>query len=127
MGNRNVQHIQHGLSTHPLYKTWLNIRQRCNTETCVDYRDYGGRGITVDPRWDDFAVFLDDVGQRPSKQHSLDRIDNEGNYEPGNVRWATAKEQTANRRPAVGVGDLIRLGYLTREQYESEATESPKE
>lgn len=63
-----------------------------------DYHRYGGRGIKVDPRWINFWEFLNDVGERPSPQHSLDRIDNDGNYEPGNVRWATRQEQTHNSR-----------------------------
>ena len=90
---------------------------RCNNPKNNRYHCYGGRGITVDPRWKDFAVFISDVGERPDGM-TLDRIDNDGNYEPGNVRWATPKEQVDNQRIAVGVSDLIRLGYLTREQYE---------
>lgn len=81
-----------------LYKTWLSMRGRCANAAQADYARYGGRGITVCARWDDFEAFRDDVGPRPSPAHSLDRIDNNGNYEPGNVRWATAAEQGRNKR-----------------------------
>jgi hypothetical protein len=82
---------------HPLYATWCSMRQRCRDENHPGYRLYGGRGIEVCSRWDDFAAFVEDMGERPDGM-SLDRIDNDGNYEPDNVRWATAKEQQANRR-----------------------------
>lgn len=85
---------------HPLYATWSHIRKRCNNPNDQNYRLYGGRGITVDPRWENFANFLADVGERPSPGLTIDRINNDGNYERSNVRWATRKEQRANRRPA---------------------------
>lgn len=89
----------HGLRFHPLYMMWIGIRQRCLKPACKTYQWYGARGIKVCDRWrDSFEAFLTDVGDRPSPAHSLDRIDNDGNYEPGNVRWATAKEQARNKR-----------------------------
>lgn len=89
----------HGHSkTHPLYKTWQGMRSRCNTLSDGQYSYYGGRGIKVCARWDNFATFLSDVGEKPSSEHSLDRIDNNGNYEPGNIRWATKREQLFNQR-----------------------------
>ena len=78
---------------HPLYGTWKAMHERCRK-----HLNYAGRGITVCERWASFAVFLADIGERPPGT-SLDRIDNDGDYEPGNVRWATPVEQAANRRP----------------------------
>lgn len=80
------------------YTVWLGMRQRCLQPNAPGYPWYGARGITICPQWDDFAVFLADVGPRPSMKHSLDRIDNARGYEPGNVRWATRREQSANMR-----------------------------
>lgn len=78
----------------PTYVSWVNMRYRCR-----HYPDYSGRGITWAPEWDSFARFLSDMGERPEGT-SLDRIDNDGDYEPGNCRWATPAEQVSNRRPS---------------------------
>ncbi len=83
---------------NPAYSSWHGLRQRCNNPNDKDYIKYGGRGIKVCDRWDSFYVFLADMGEKPSPQHSIDRIDNDGNYEPSNCRWATKKEQTHNSR-----------------------------
>ena len=86
-------------SLTPEYAAWQGMRARCHRKTHADYQEYGGRGIVVCERWlGSFSAFLADVGLRPSPRHSLDRRNNDGNYEPGNVRWATAKEQANNRR-----------------------------
>lgn len=88
-----------GAWRHPLYSIWGGVKARCFNEKYHKYAAYGGRGITLAPEWrDDFFAFVDGVGPRPGPSFSLDRIDNDGNYEPGNVRWATRSEQRSNTR-----------------------------
>lgn len=85
----------------PEYSAWVGMKHRCNCTTGSRFASYGGRGILVCSRWqgcDGFKNFLADMGKRPSSSYSLDRIDNDGNYEPSNCRWATAGEQSRNRR-----------------------------
>jgi hypothetical protein len=83
---------------HPLYSVWLGMRDRCNNPNNPAYKNYGSRGIQVCERWDNFPKFIVDVGERPSPRHVLDRIDNNGNYEPGNVKWSTPIESNNNKR-----------------------------
>lgn len=81
------------------YSTWRAIKARCTNPNTKSYSNYGGRGIKMCGRWlNSFSNFLEDMGERPSKYHSIDRIENDGNYEPSNCRWATKKEQSRNTR-----------------------------
>lgn len=93
---RHGHTVSHTLT--PEWRTWSAMRERCNTPSCRNYPDYGGRGISVCDRWDVFENFLADMGFRPSDNHSIDRIDPNGNYEPSNCRWATRKQQGRNKR-----------------------------
>lgn len=81
----------------------MSMRRRCNDPKRHNYKYYGGRGIKVCDRWDkSFLNFLEDMGERPSSIHTIDRIDNTGNYEPSNCKWSSMQEQCLNRRHKVG-------------------------
>jgi hypothetical protein len=89
----------HGLGKPPEYRSWSQMRNRCQNPNSRKYLYYGARGIKVCDRWQSFAAFYEDMGPRPSPKHSIDRFpDNDGNYEPGNCRWATYAEQNLNYR-----------------------------
>lgn len=90
----------------PEYMSWCSMRARCFNKNCNSYPSYGGRGITVDPTWDSFSAFLDDMGTKPGPSYSLDRIDNDGNYTPKNCRWATPEEQAQNRRTSIKINGV---------------------
>lgn len=99
----NDAHTKHGHSPKNGRKTteaniWTGIIQRCHNSRSPGYKDYGARGVRVCERWrDSFKAFLEDMGERPSGAHSLDRKDNDGDYAPGNCRWATATAQELNK------------------------------
>jgi hypothetical protein len=101
----------------PEYATWTRIKHRVSNQNDPRYGDYGGRGIKMCPRWfNSFEDFLNDVGLRPSPKHSIDRIDNDGDYEPGNVRWALSTEQNRNRRCAYKLNeDYVGICKLSAE------------
>lgn len=126
-GEMNAQlHGTHLMSGTPTYKSWASLKARCLNPNNADYPDYGGRGITVCERWrDSFADFYEDMGSRP-EGCSIDRIDVNGNYEPGNCRWATPTEQMQNVRHNVIVRfrgedialiEACRRAGLGREKY----------
>jgi hypothetical protein len=102
----------------PEYITWDHMKGRCLRKNHVRYKDYGGRGITVCDRWLLFQNFLEDMGRKPSPSHTIDRIDNNGNYEPGNCRWATVATQQSNRRDNAKitfVGKTLTISEWSRE------------
>lgn len=106
--------IKHGHARrkvrHPLYATWVGMKQRCFDPRHQDFAIYGGRGITVCFQWkESFENFLSDMGPKPSLRHSIDRINTDGNYEPGNCRWASSAEQMRNVR----TNRLITIGAET--------------
>lgn len=100
----NYRHGHSGTRKHSAYSSWLAMKKRCYSKSHVAYDRYGGKGIVVCTRWlgePGFRNFLEDMGERPSQFHTLDRINNDGNYEPGNCRWSTKSEQAYNRKPKI--------------------------
>ena len=105
--------FRHGESNTKLWKTWKGIIERTTLKTHTHYSRYGGRGITVCEEWLTYENFAKDVGQPPSERHSIDRIDNDKGYFPGNVRWATMKEQSANRSTNIRVAIADQIVILS--------------
>lgn len=101
---RTHGNTKHGLSVkdkaiysrHPIYMSWMNMRQRVKNPNRPDYKYYGGRGIKIDPKWDKFESFIKDMGM-PPEGYTLDRIDNSKNYCKENCKWSSRKEQSNNR------------------------------
>lgn len=125
LAERNRQRATHGLSGSPTRKSWEAMKRRCLVERDKDYPRYGGRGITVCDRWrDSFVAFVEDMGVKPEGT-SLDRIDNDGNYDPDNCRWAPVDVQNNNRRsnrPLTHQGRTQTLAQWARETGMSRAT-----
>jgi hypothetical protein len=110
--------LRHGMSYSQEYRAWMSAKSRCYLPTHKNYATYGGRGIKMCDEWrDDFPAFYAHVGAAPSTKHTLDRISSNGDYAPGNVRWATQQEQNNNRRDTIMVhvgGEDISLADLAR-------------
>lgn len=114
-----LQPIKHGHCSRngytKIYRVWQNMLQRCNDSCHPGYLNYGGRGIKVCDQWKDFRVFLEDMGKRPEGL-TIDRIDNDGNYEPGNCRWVTSQENCRNtRRSKLNINRVRRIKQLLRD------------
>lgn len=117
-----IASVTHGESESDEFRIWTGMQTRCYNKNAIAYVLYGGRGISICKRWrESFENFLSDMGRRPSKKHSIDRIDNDGNYEPSNCRWATATEQARNKRTTVripsaegaAIADLAEMAGIT--------------
>ena len=114
----NNHYTKHNMSKTQIYKIWIGMNQRCKNPNDKDFQKYGGRGIKVCERWQGekgFENFLKDMGPRPSDLHSIDRIDNDGNYEPSNCDWASPELQGQNRR-VCKIKNMEEANYI-REQY----------
>lgn len=112
--NELFELCKEGVWNKPEYHAWSSMIQRCRNSKHPQYKNYGGRGIVVHPDFLDFKVFIGHIGWKPTTKHTLDRIDVDGNYEPGNIRWLTQKEQTNNMRKNV----LITHNNITKTKSE---------
>lgn len=115
--NKESTNTIHGKRYSKAYGSWRAMKRRCYEHTNNVYHNYGGRGIKVCDRWlNSFQNFYEDMGDRPSKEYSLDRVNVNGDYTPENCRWATSTEQNCNRRDNIKVGEnKISLSQYCRE------------
>ena len=98
----HVEKESHGMSYTPEYTAWANMKDRCYNKNSEHYKNYGGRNITVCERWrDSFINFFDDMGKKPKRGMQIDRIDNNGNYEPSNCHWATHTDNQRNKSDTI--------------------------
>jgi DNA-binding CsgD family transcriptional regulator len=115
--NKKNPNFKHGMSNSPEFSCWHGMKSRCLNKNSKNYHRYGGRGITICERWlNSFENFYEDMGPKPSPNHSIDRKNNNGNYEPSNCRWATAKEQLDNREITVRTklnGELLTVSEIS--------------
>lgn len=114
-----TSNYRHGMSRSSEYMIWIDMKRRCYDVKNNAFSLYGGRGITVCPTWvDSFQAFYADMGPRPSARHTIDRVDNNGPYAPGNCRWATMTEQNSNKRTNIYLtvgGETHTLAEWTRQ------------
>lgn len=123
----SLLNLRHGESDTKLWKTWRGIVERTTCKTSSHYKRYGGAGISIYNDWLIYENFASYIGHPPSKDYSIDRIDNSKGYEPGNIRWATAKEQASNRSTNVRVkigGEIMILSDAARKLNISKSTAS---
>ena len=123
-------HTKHGRIAQPTYNSWHTMKKRCKLKTDISYENYGGRGIKVCDRWESFVNFLADMGERP-KGTTLDRINNDGNYERSNCRWSTLSKQAFNARPSrknkLGVLGVRKIKQKNCIRYNARITVNGKE
>ena len=114
---RYTEKESHGMSYTPEYTVWKNMRSRCYNKNSKYYSNYGGRNITVCDRWrDSFINFFKDMGLKPEGKTEIDRIDNNGNYEPSNCKWVTPAENCHNRRSTILTIEKVRAIRLKHSQ-----------
>lgn len=106
----------HGLSRTRVYSIWQTIKQRTNNPNDDSYPYYGGRGIALCDRWHDFQNFLEDMGEPSANSYTLDRVNNDGNYEPSNCRWATRREQNLNKRHKKGMSGIRGVSFSKKDK-----------